>query len=140
MRGHFQRHALYPEAVAAQALQLARIVGQQPHLADSQVAQDLRADPIVAQVLLEAQLEVGLDRVQSAILQRVGPDLVAQSDPAALLMEIDNHAGVGRQDPVDRFVQLLPAVASRGTEYIAGQALGMKPYQRGSPPSDLALD
>ena len=48
-----------------------RIVGQQPGFADAEVAQDLRADSVVAQVLLEAELQVGFDRIEPVVLQRV---------------------------------------------------------------------
>src|SRR5208282_6281937 len=88
----------------------------------------------------EAELEVGLDRVQPAVLKRVGPDLVAEPDPAPLLMQIDDHAGAGRQDPADRFTQLLAAIASARREDVAGETFRMEPHQRGTPAADLALD
>ena len=64
---------------------------------DAEVAQDLRADAVVAQVLLEAELEVRLDRVAPAVLQRVGADLVREPDAASLLVQVDEHAAPGRR-------------------------------------------
>ena len=56
---------------------------------DAEVAQDLRADAVVAPVLLEAELEVRLDRVAALVLQRVGAHLVRQADAAAFLVQVD---------------------------------------------------
>src|SRR5262245_57276182 len=63
---HFEREPLDDlDPVVLQPDHLARIVGQEAHLAHAEIAQDLRADPVVPQVGLEAELEVGLDRVAS---------------------------------------------------------------------------
>ena len=66
-------------------------------LRDAEVAQDLRADAVVAPVVLEAELEVGLDRVAPLILQRVGAHLVRQADAASLLVQVDEHAALARR-------------------------------------------
>src|SRR6185295_5590409 len=82
-RRDFQGDALDDlEAVAVERDVLARIVGHQAHAADSQVAQDLGADAVIALVGPEAQALVGLDRVVSLLLQLVGAQLVHQADAA----------------------------------------------------------
>src|SRR5438477_8031030 len=47
-----------------------RIVREQPDAAQAEVAQNLRAKAVLAQVGLEAELLVGLDGVESFFLQR----------------------------------------------------------------------
>jgi hypothetical protein len=53
--------------------------------AHAEVDEDLRADPVVAQVGGEAQLEVRRDRVVALVLELVGAELVLEPDAAALL-------------------------------------------------------
>src|SRR5271156_2162947 len=140
VRRHLDRHARNVHPVTAQALYLVRIIGQQLHLADAEVAQNLRADPVIAQVLVEAQMQVRFDGVHPVVLQGVGANLVPETDSAPLLMEINHDAAVRRHDSHERLLQLLAAVASRRREYVASQALRMKPHQRSAPSADLALD
>src|SRR5262245_47050694 len=78
--------------VRSEPLDLLGIVRQQANLADTEVAQDLRPDAIITTILGEAELQVRLDRVASLILQRVRAHLVAKTDPATLLMEIQEDA------------------------------------------------
>src|SRR6266852_3696784 len=54
VRRDFERHPRDFHAVALQAFDLVRIVGQKPHFTDSEVAQNLGADTVVAEVFLEA--------------------------------------------------------------------------------------
>ena len=62
--GDLERHLLGDlEAVALEADDLARVVRQEPDRVQAQVAQDLRADAVVAQVRREAERLVGLDGV-----------------------------------------------------------------------------
>ena len=58
----------------------------------AQLGQDLRADPVVALVGLEAQGLVGLDRVLALVLELVGHDLVDEADAAALLAQVEQDA------------------------------------------------
>ena len=80
------------QAVALQAADLLRVVREDADRAQAEVDEDLRPDAVVAQVGGQAELEVGLDGVQSALLQLVGPQLVEQADPAALLGEVQQDA------------------------------------------------
>ena len=61
-------------------------------MADAEVAQDLGTDAVVTEVFLEAELEVGLNGVASAVLQRVGADFVGEADTAAFLVHVDDDA------------------------------------------------
>src|SRR5271167_2405197 len=140
VRRDFDRHARNVYSITAQTFYLVWIVGQQLHLADAEVAKYLRANPVVAQILVEAEMQVGFDGVHPVVLQRVGANLVAEADAAALLVEINHDAAIRHHDSLERLLQLLTAVASRRREDVAGQALRMEPHQGGAPAADLALD
>src|SRR5208283_6103070 len=140
VRRDLDRHARNVYSITAQTFYLVRIVGQQLHFADAEVAQYLRADPVVAQVLVEAEMQVGFDGVHPVVLQRVRANLVAEPDSATLLVEINHDAAIRHHDSLERLLQLLTAVASRRREDVAGQALRMEPYQGGAAAADLALD
>ena len=90
-----------------------------------EVDEDLRADPVVAQVGGQAELEVGVDRVEPLLLELVGAQLVEQADPAALLGEVEQHAAALALDHRQRRLELLAAVAAQRVEDVAGQALGV---------------
>src|SRR6202040_1337399 len=116
------------------------IVGQQLHLADAEIAQNLRADSVIAQVLVKAEMQIRLDRVHPVVLQRISPNLVAEPDSAALLVKINHDSAIRRHDSLERFLQLLAAVASRRREHVTGQALRMEPHQGTTSATDLSLD
>ena len=75
LRRDLDRDALLDlDAEAVQTVDLFRIVGQQTQLLCAEVLQDLRADPVFAQVGREAELDVRLDRVEALLLKLVGLD------------------------------------------------------------------
>src|SRR5439155_1953967 len=130
MRHHLERRARdHVDAVGLEPHDLLRVIGEQPHAPDAEVAQDLGADAVVPEVFLEAELEVGLDGVASLVLERVGTDLVGEADAAPLLVEVDDDAAAGHRDLLERLAELVAAVAALGAEDVAGQALGMQPDQ-----------
>ncbi len=128
---HRQRHPLDDvQAVAVQPDALGRVVGQQPHGPDSEIDEDLRTSAVVPGVGGQAQLEVGIHGVVTGVLQLVGLQLVHQADPAALVTaHIKDDAASFAGHHRHRGVQLRPAVAAAGTEYIAGKAFGVHPDQ-----------
>src|SRR6266849_1783131 len=83
---------------------LLRVVGHQAHLAHAAVPQDLRADPVRAQ-------------------------LVDQADAAPLLVEVHQDALPRLVDHLQRPVELWPAVAAAGPEHVPRQALGVDAHQ-----------
>src|SRR5688572_29785641 len=112
--GHLERQASHDlEAVALQPDELPRVVRHEPDLVEPQLVEDLRADPVVALVGLEAQRLVGGDRVVTLVLELVGHDLVHEADAAALLAEVQQHAPAGLADRLQREVELRAAVAPR---------------------------
>ena len=63
-----------------------------------QLRQHPRRDREVALVVLEAEPEIGVDRVEALVLQRIGAQLVDQADAAPLLPQIEQDAPAGRGD------------------------------------------
>ena len=127
-----ERHPLHHlEPVAAHRPDLAGVVGEQPQLAHAQVVEDLGPHAVVAQVGREAQRQVGLDRVQAAVLQVVGLDLVDQADAAPFLAQVDEHPAPLLGDALHGQVALEAAVAAQAVQGVAGQALGVHPHQHG---------
>jgi len=89
----------------------------------------LRRDEVVAFVLAVAECEVGLVRVQSHVLQRVGVELGVEADATPLLAQVEQEPA-GVRDALDGLADLRSAVASLTAEDIAGQTLAVWPDQR----------
>ncbi len=89
----------------------------------------------------QAQLDVGVDGVEAAVLQLVGLQLVGDADPPALVAaQVDDHAQAGFGDQAQGGVELGAAVAAPGAEHVAGQALAVHPDQHVLLPGRLAHD
>ena len=97
---------------------------------DAQLPQHGGRRPEVALVAAEAQMMVGVDRIQPVILQRVGAQLVGEADAAAFLGQIEQDAAALVRHPADGATQLITAVAAQRGQEIAGEALGMQTGQR----------
>ena len=110
---------------AADPGDLPRVVREHADRRQPEVGEDLGADPVLARVGLEAELEVRLDRVAALLLQLVRAQLVEQADPAALLREVEQDAAPLLLDPRERALELLAAVAAPRVEDVAGEALGV---------------
>src|SRR5207302_3024405 len=65
--GHPLHHLQVVELL--EPVDLLRVVGHEPHLPHTAIPEDLRADPVVAQIGLEAEFLVRLDRVVAFVLQ-----------------------------------------------------------------------
>src|SRR5262245_32435057 len=127
VRGDLERRARDDvDPVALEAADLLRVVREEADAAHAEVAEDLCADAVVAQILAEAELEVRLDRVEAAVLERVRADLVGEADPASLLVEVDEHAAPRDRHRLDRLPQLIAAVAALRAEDVAGETLGVE--------------
>ena len=93
--GSSSRHR---QAVALEPDELTRIVRQQTHTPDPELAKNLGADAIVPLVGLESESLVSLDDVVALVLKLVGPDLVGQSDAASFLVQLQQDAPVLNRD------------------------------------------
>ena len=126
------------EAVAGQANHLARIVGEQPDFAHTEVRKDLRTDAVFAKVHREAEPAVGFDRVEPLLLQLVGMDFRRQADATALLPHVNEHAGTVHGDLPHRLVQLRSAIAPARSENVSRQAFAVHAHQHGFARIDAA--
>lgn len=92
----------------------------------------------IAQISRKAQLQVGLDRVQPLILQRVGLELVGQANATAFLTQVHQHALALLTNLLHSQVQLRATVAAQRPEQVTGHALAVHSDQGGA--ADLAHD
>ena len=96
---------------------------------------------VVARVGRQTEVEVGVDRVATLVLQLVRLQLVQQADPPTLVpAQVEHHAAALLGDPAQRGLQLGAAVAAQRAEHVAGQALGVHPDQHVLAVAEVAVD
>src|SRR5690242_9055887 len=140
-RRHLEGNALgHLNAVNLKSADLARIIGKQRDLLQAEIAQDLRADTVIAEIFLETELEIGLHRVAALILQRVSFDLVREADTPAFLVHVDQHATAALADQTQRLANLIAAVAALGTEHVSSETFGMHAHEHRPAAGYFALD
>ena len=110
------------DPVAFQTDDLARVVGHDAELADAQIKEYLRADAVIAEVRLEAELFVGFNGVVALILKGIGLQLVGEANAPAFLTHVDDRAPAFLFDAGQRGGKLVAAVAAQGTEHISSKA------------------
>src|SRR5207245_9968994 len=127
------RHPLdHLEAKAFEAIDLLGIVREQTDLSNPKVVKDLAADAVIALVGGMAQRLVGLDRVQSPILQVVGMELVQEPDTSPFLVpDVENYAHAVGSDHLHRRVQLRATVTSKAAEDVARQTFRVRAQENG---------
>ena len=89
----------------------------------------MNSDTIFAQIFGESEFQVGVDGVQTFILQFVGVDFVENTDPAAFLPQIDQHSGTVFGDHPQSGLELRAAVTAQGTENISGETFAVDTNQ-----------
>ena len=117
-----------------------RIIRQQTHLRDAQVAENLGTNAIIPEVFLKSKMEVGFNRVHALILEGVGPNFIGQSDPPAFLLEIDHHPAAFLGNALHSVRELFAAVTPLRPEHITGQTLRMDPDRNRLPGRNPAFD
>ena len=128
------------KTIRLEADTLHRIVGHQAHLRDTQMAEDLGADTIVALVSLVSETNIRVDRVHAVLLEFVRLHLFHQTDTATFLIEIDDRPATLGLDFPQSLVQLLAAIAAQGAEDVARRAGRMDADQHRLGTADVALD
>src|SRR5690606_10322353 len=116
-------------AVAAQVLDLGRVIGEQAHTAHVEVGQDFDRRPVFALVGLVAKHQVGVNRVVAFVLEIVGAQLLGKADAAAFLAQIDHDSPAGLGDALHGHVQLFATVAAQRAERVARHAFGVNAHQ-----------
>lgn len=105
---------------------LAGIVRNQLNFADAQVKQYPDSGVVLPGVGVKSEVCIGINRIESHILQVIGFQFVDESDSAPLLPQIDHNAPFVRHH-FQRSLQLIAAIAAHGAEYIASHTFGMYP-------------
>ena len=125
--GHAFRHS---NAGAFQRGDFIGIVRQQADSPNVQRHQDLNRHEELALVGFETKALIGLYRVKSAVLERVGLQFRHQANAASFLLFIDKDARPLMGDHRERHFKLLTAIAAQGSEDVSGQALGVNSHKR----------
>src|ERR1700744_2579174 len=98
------------DAIAFERNHFVWVVGQQPDRTETELPQHFRRRQIDPLVSIEAQLLIGVERIETGILQPIGPQLVNEPDAAALLREVEQDAAARLRDRGDPATQLVAAV------------------------------
>ena len=117
------------KTVAFEADNFLGIVGQQPDRFQPQVAKNLRAQAVLAQIHRVAEFPVRFDRIKTLFLQFVSFDFWRESNPPPFLPHVNNDSLLLVRHLAHRLVQLRPAIASFGSKHIAGQTLAVHAHQ-----------
>src|SRR5262245_13917679 len=78
----------------------------------------------------ELQCMIGLDGIESTVLQCVSLQLAHEADAASLLRFVDHQAASFFRNGAHGYLQLLFAVAPKRPKDLTGKALRMNPHQR----------
>src|SRR5664280_702833 len=92
------------------------IVCYQPHFFNAKVHKYLGAYAVISQIRLEPELQIGLNRIESLVLQFISLELARKSDASAFLSHIEYYALTFPADHFHRAVQLITAVAAPRSE------------------------
>src|SRR5437763_6103972 len=107
------RHLLdHLNAVTLETYILLRIVGQESELAHTEIVKNLRAQSVIAEIGRETELRIGLDGIESFLLQFVSVNFCREADAAPFLAHIKEHAVYFFGDLPESGVRLVPAIAS----------------------------
>ena len=121
-------HHIQP--VAGKSLNFQGIIGEEPQVAHTEVAQNLGAHAVVAQVGGEAEFDVGIHGVVALFLELVGMQLGREPDTTALLPEVEDDTTLLRH-AAHGGMQLAAAVAAAAGKDIAGEAFAMHAAENG---------
>lgn len=97
-----------------------RIICHKAHLAHADFSEYLSAHSIVAFISEMTKADVCFDGVHAIFLEFVGFHFFHQTDSSAFLIEIDHGTAALFFNHLERFVELVSAVAAHAPEYISG--------------------
>ena len=101
------------------------IVREEADFVDVEKFEDLGGEAVIASVVGEAKLAIGLDGVEAGVLKFVGFKFVDETDATAFLWEIKKHTVGGGADFFEGVFELGATVAALGGENVAGETLGV---------------
>src|SRR3546814_8306823 len=88
------------------------IVGEKPNFADVQEIEHSRRDGKIPCINGKAESNIGVDGVETLVLQRIGAQLVDKADAASLLTEVQEYAPACLGDLMQRLMKLRTAIRS----------------------------
>src|SRR3954468_9853147 len=118
------------DAALAERAHLAWVIGQQANARNAKVVEDRGGQAEVPEVGLEPERMIGLDRVDSGVLQLVSLQLGHQADAAPFLKVIDHQSAAFLRDRLYGELELAAAIATLRAEHFAGQALRVDTQER----------
>ena len=110
------------QSVSLQSHTFHGVVGHQTHFAHTQFAQNLRSHAVVALIGVVAQMNVGINRIVSLLLEFISRNLSHKSDAASFLIEIKHNAFAFLVNHLHGLVQLFAAITPAAAENITGNA------------------
>ena len=112
MRFYLTRHSIHNiNTQCSQLINLTRVVRHQANGFNAQFLQDVPHRRVFSTIVWKAKCSVGIHGVKTLFLQGVGCDFVGQTDAAAFLLEVDDHARGGVGNVVKGQLELFSAVA-----------------------------
>src|SRR6266496_3597851 len=106
------------------------IIREKADSTEAQVVQDRGRQTEIAAISHEPQCMICLNRIQTAVLQRVSLQLRRQADATALLMFVDQQPAALLSNGLHGHLQLVPTVTPQRPEHLAREALRMDAHQR----------
>src|SRR3546814_17727894 len=98
-----------------------------PNFADVQEIEHSRRDGKIPCINGKAESNIGVDGVETLVLQRIGAQLVDKADAASLLTEVQEYAPACLGDLLQRLMKLRTAIAFDLSQNVAGQTLDVPP-------------
>ena len=121
--------AHHPNPAFPERPDLLWIVGEEPDALYAKVPQYLDRSVVPPFVGAEAERAVRVYRIQPFLLQQVRSKLVAQTDAAPLLSEIEQDAPAALREDAQAAAQLFTAIAAEAAKEIPGQARRVESYR-----------
>ena len=129
MRVYLRGYPFHLDSSLLDGSNLFGVVGHQLDVFHPKRGQDRDRQVVLATIGFEAKFFVGLDGVESSILQFVGFQLGHQAYAATLLLFVNQDSTAELGDFSQRHFKLCPAVTAIRTEYVAGEALRVDAHQ-----------
>ena len=99
------------DAGGGEPLHFGGIVGKQPDAGLPEQLEHLRGYAEIAYIDREAEPQIGVDRIEALILQRIGTQFIDKADSPPFLSQIEQHAPALRRDAGERGIKLWAAIA-----------------------------
>src|ERR1039457_6247559 len=114
-----------------ETVELGWIIRQEHDAIALEHLQHAGSNAVVALVVIETKRRVGINCIEPIVLHLIGPHLVGEAKPAALLRQIKDDAAAYYFEALKREIELIAPVAPPRAEYVAGETGGVQAHQNG---------